>query len=168
MRVLHPLLLGKGATHKRSTLSNNSESDLIYSLPPPSDIFLTSIPTDLDSMFPRPSSPPLSHNSKSDIIYSFSPPFEISPTSSVPYAATVPRSRRFHPIPVPANRTNAKAAAYLSSHDVQDFVNSCKDSVPFLSHIRLLPSSHLSPCLILSMITSRHSLFCTFNPLPSY
>ena len=124
MRVLHPLLLGKGATHKRSTLSNNSESDLIYSLPPPSDIFLTSIPTDLDSMFPRPSSPPLSHNSESDIIYSFSPPFEISPTSSVPYAATVPRSRRFHPIPVPANRTNAKAAAYLSSHDVQDFVNS--------------------------------------------
>ena len=44
----------------------------------------------------------------------------------------------------------------------------CKDSVPFLSHIRLLPSSHLSPCLILSMITSRHSLFRTFNPLPSY
>ena len=44
----------------------------------------------------------------------------------------------------------------------------CKDSVPFLSHIRLLPSSHLSPCLILSVITSRHSLFCTFNPLPSY
>ena len=124
MRVLHPLLLGKGATHKRSTLSNNSESDLIYSLPPPSDISLTSIPTDLDSMFPRPSSPPLSHNSESDIIYSFSLPSDISLTSSVPYATTVPRSRHFNPIPVPANSTNAKAAAYLSSHDVQDFVNS--------------------------------------------
>ena len=46
------------------------------------------------------------------------------------------------------------------------YLEKCKDSVPFLSHIWLLPSSHLSPCLILSMITSRHSLFCTFNHQP--
>jgi hypothetical protein len=31
---------------------------------------------------------------------------------SVPYAATVPRSHRFNPIAVPANRTSAKAAAH--------------------------------------------------------
>lgn len=45
---------------------DNSEGDLIYSLPPPFDISPSSVSTDLESMFPRPSSLPHSRSISSD------------------------------------------------------------------------------------------------------
>jgi len=50
---------------------DNSENDLIYSLPPPFDISPSSASTDLDSMFPSPSSLPHSRSISSDSMLEF-------------------------------------------------------------------------------------------------
>jgi hypothetical protein len=50
---------------------DNSESDLIYSLPPPFNISRTSASTDLDSMFPRTSPLPHSRSISSDSMLDF-------------------------------------------------------------------------------------------------